>query len=216
VPEAESQTARRPLGRPRLYEPDVERDRLLAAALEVLRRNNGEEASLAAILEEAGLSTRAFYRHFETKEEVICALYERDARSFGASIRRRVEAASGADEALSVWVNELLGLAYDRRRAERMSTLSSPMVAKVVKGSPTERLGVEELVEPLREVLAEGLRTQVFPQCDPNLDSSVIYAFTSEVVSWVTSGSIGQTRRESVALILRYCRPALGGSSAPN
>ena len=55
-------------GRPRLYEPDAERDLILAAALDVLRRNRGEEATVADILQEAGLSTRAFYRHFQTKE----------------------------------------------------------------------------------------------------------------------------------------------------
>ena len=66
-------------GRPRLHEPDAERDLILMAALEVLRRNAGEEATVADILEEAGLSTRAFYRHFETKEDVIRSLFERDA-----------------------------------------------------------------------------------------------------------------------------------------
>src|ERR1700722_3849995 len=124
----------RPPGRPRLYEPDEERDRILVAALEVLRRNGGEEASVADILQEAALSTRAFYRHFETKEDVIRSLYERDADSFGAHLSRRVEAAANPEEALSIWVFEMLGLGYDRRRAERMSALRSPMVLRVVAG----------------------------------------------------------------------------------
>ena len=112
-------------GRPRLYEPDAERDLILVAALDVLRRTEGEEATVADILQEAGLSTRAFYRHFETKEDVIRSLYERDARSFGAHISRRVESAANPDEALAVWVYEMLGLAYDRRRAERVAALGA-------------------------------------------------------------------------------------------
>src|SRR5271157_754429 len=75
-------------GRPRLFEPDVERQRLMDAAVEVLRRNGGNEATVADILAEAGLSTRAFYRHFHSKEDVVRALYRRDAESFGRHLRR--------------------------------------------------------------------------------------------------------------------------------
>src|ERR1700678_2007546 len=148
--ESPDATAPRTPGRPRLHEPDAERDLILIAALEVLRRNDGEEATVADILQEAALSTRAFYRHFETKEDVIRALYERDAESFGAHLRRRVAAAPDPDEALAVWVNEMLGLAYDRRRAERMSALSSLMVHRVVAGTRAQRLGTDMLTEPLR------------------------------------------------------------------
>src|SRR6201995_4437824 len=94
----------RPPGRPRLYEPDEERDRILRATLEVLRR--GEEGTIADILEKARLSTRAFYRHFETKEDVIRSLYERDAESFGAHLWRRVESSADPGEGLATWVNE--------------------------------------------------------------------------------------------------------------
>src|ERR1700677_628475 len=139
--ESPDATAPRTPGRPRLHEPDAERDLILMAALEVLRRNDGEEATVAGILQEAGLSTRAFYRHFQTKEDVIRALYERDAESFGAHLRRRVEAAATAAEALAPWVNEMLGLAYGRRRAERVSALSSAMVFRVVAGTRTQQMG---------------------------------------------------------------------------
>jgi hypothetical protein len=46
----EAAAARSP-GRPRLYEPDAERDLILAAALDVLRRNQGEEATVGDILQ---------------------------------------------------------------------------------------------------------------------------------------------------------------------
>ena len=176
--------APRPPGRPRLYEPDAERDRILVAALEVLRRNEGEEATVADILQEAGLSTRAFYRHFETKEDVVRALYEHDAQSFGDHLRRRVEAATGPDEALSTWVNEMLGLAYDRRRAERASALGSPMVLRVISGTPAQRMGTDLLVEPLRGVLEAGLASGAFPGAEPDIDCLTIRAITGEALNW--------------------------------
>jgi AcrR family transcriptional regulator len=203
----------RPPGRPRLYEPDDERDRILSAALEVLRRNEGEEATVADILQEAGLSTRAFYRHFETKEDVIRWLYERDARSFGSHLRRRVEAEPGPEQALETWVNEMLGLAYERRRAERVSALGSPMVLRVVGGTPSMQLGTDLLVEPLREVLEAGLSSGTFPAAQPELDSLLIRGVTQEAIDWARVGWPRLSRRESLRLVLRYVRPALGFSS---
>jgi AcrR family transcriptional regulator len=200
-------------GRPRLHEPDAERDLLLAAGLEVLRLNDGEEATVADILLEAGLSTRAFYRHFETKEDVIRALYQRDAESFGAHLRRRVEAATDPDEALAVWVNEMLGLAYDRRRAERVAALSSAMVLRVVAGTRAQQLGFDLLVRPLRSVLEQGLATGWFTHVQPDLDIRTIRAITGEALNWARTGEVKLSRREAADHILRFSRAALGAPS---
>jgi AcrR family transcriptional regulator len=197
-------------GRPRLHEPDAERDLILMAALEVLRRNAGEEATVADILEEAGLSTRAFYRHFETKEDVIRSLFERDAESFGAHLRRRVEAADNPNDALGVWVNEMLGLAYDRRRAERVSALSSPMVLRVVAGTAAQQLGSDLLGQPLRSVLVEGQAGGWFSDAHPELDTRTIRAITAEATNWARTGVVRLTRREAAEHILRFSRAALG------
>ena len=196
-------------GRPRLYEPDAERDLILAAALDVLRRNRGEEATVADILQEAGLSTRAFYRHFQTKEDVIRALYERDARSFGAHLKRRVDAAGDPDEALGVWVYEMLGLAYDRRRAERVAALSSPMVIRMVAGTRAEQLGSDLLEQPLRSVVDAGRSTGWFTTSRPDLDIRTIRAITLEAINWVRTGEVKLTRREAVDHVLRFSRAAL-------
>jgi AcrR family transcriptional regulator len=199
-------------GRPRLYEPDAERDLILVAALDVLRRTEGEEATVADILQEAGLSTRAFYRHFETKEDVIRSLYERDARSFGAHISRRVESAADPDEALAVWVYEMLGLAYDRRRAERVAALSSPMVLRVVAGGSAGQLG-SELLEPLLAVVEKGVAAGCFTTTRPDLDIRTIRAITAEAINWARTGEFKLSRREAADHVLRFSRAALGARS---
>jgi AcrR family transcriptional regulator len=182
----------------------------LASALEVLQRSAGQEATVADILEESGLSTRAFYRHFETKEDVIRALYRSDAESFSAHLVRRV-AAARPEDGLEVWVNEMLGLAYDRRRADRVSALSSPMVGRLVAGSEEQRLGVALLVEPLRSVLAAGLADGHFPAARPEVDVLTIGAMVFEAVAWARIGTLNLTRRQATEQVLRFSLPALRG-----
>jgi AcrR family transcriptional regulator len=183
----------------------------LTSALEVLQRSGGQEATVADILEQSGLSTRAFYRHFDTKEDVIRALYRRDAESFGSHLCRRVAAAS-PEEGLEVWVNETLGLAYDRRRAERVSALSSPMVERVIAASEEQRLGVALLVEPLHAVLVAGLADGYFPAARPDVDVLTIGAMVWEAVAWARTGTVTLSRRQAVDQILRFTLPALRGS----
>jgi AcrR family transcriptional regulator len=199
-------------GRPRLHEPDDERRLLMDAAVEVLRRNHGQDATVAEILAEAGVSTRAFYRHFDSKEEVVRALYQRDAESFGAHIRHRLDQAGSPAAALEAWVDEILGLAYDRRRSERMASFSSAMVGRIVAGTKAERLGVELLLEPLREVLEAGQADGSLAMARPELDMHTIRAVTFEAIGWARLGHPRLTRTQAVAHVLRFILPALGAA----
>jgi len=199
-------------GRPRLFEPDVERQRLMDAAVEVLRRNGGNEATVADILAEAGLSTRAFYRHFHSKEDVVRALYRRDAESFGRHLRRAMAQAPDPTTALETWVDELLSLAYDRRRRERMAAFSSKMVAQIVAGDEAERLGVELLAQPLHEVLTQGRASGAFPLTTPDGDVRMINALTWEAISWGRDESLKPSRRDALGNVLRFVLPALGAA----
>jgi hypothetical protein len=124
-----------------------------------------------------------------------------------------VDAADTPDEALAVWVYEMLGLAYDRRRAERVAALSSPMVIRVVAGTRAEQRGRGLLEEPLRSVLEEGLATDSFSTTRPELDIRTIRAITLEAISWVRAGKIKLSRREAADHILRFSRAALGSVS---
>ncbi|HEY4796933.1 MAG TPA: helix-turn-helix domain-containing protein, partial [Mycobacterium sp.] len=49
-------------------DPDVRRA-IVAAASETLREQGVRGLSIAAVLDRAELSTRAFYRHFESKDQ---------------------------------------------------------------------------------------------------------------------------------------------------
>ncbi len=204
-------SAPRPPGPPRLYEPAAERRRILAATLAVLRRSDDREATITEILEESGLSTRAFYRHFRSKEDVIRALYRNDAESFGTHLRRRVDSAGGPEDGLKVWVNEVIGLGFDKTRAERVAVLSSPAVERILAGSEEPRLGRVLLVAPLRNVLDRGLAEGQFPAARPDIDVLTIGAMVWEAVAWARTDSVVLSRPQAVDQILRFTLPALRG-----
>ena len=60
-------------------DPDVRRA-ILAAASEIVREQGVRGLSIAAVLDRAELSTRAFYRHFESKDQLVAAVFLEMAR----------------------------------------------------------------------------------------------------------------------------------------
>ena len=98
---------RRQGGRPRRFESADELRILLDAALVVMERNGYTDAAVADILREADLSTRSFYRHFESKDQLLCALYRREAEAAAARLTAKVEAAVDPRAALDAWIDEI-------------------------------------------------------------------------------------------------------------
>jgi len=96
------------LGRPRRFDPETEVRVLLQAAFEVMRRNGYEDASVAEILEEAGLSTRSFYRNFQSKDDLVLALFRANAEAASQRLESRVAAAAAPREGLEAWMDEIL------------------------------------------------------------------------------------------------------------
>jgi AcrR family transcriptional regulator len=74
------------------------RDRLQDAAYEIVVRNGIEEASIEDIAEAAGFSRGAFYSNFESKEELLCALLERETERWQEELRTIMGQATSAHE----------------------------------------------------------------------------------------------------------------------
>ncbi len=128
-------------GRPRRFEPADELRRLFDAALVVMERNGYTDAAVADILAEADLSTRSFYRHFESKDQLLCALYRREAERAAERLTARVSAAATPLAALGSWIDEIMSLGFHRRKAARVAVLGSPgaMRAEGYADPPTPR-----------------------------------------------------------------------------
>src|ERR1700722_1920708 len=113
-------------GRPRRFEEADELRLLLDAALVVMERNGYQDAAVADILAEADLSTRSFYRHFQSKDQLLCALYRREAESAAERLNAKVAAAANPRLALDAWIEEIMSYMHHRKKAARVAVLGSP------------------------------------------------------------------------------------------
>src|SRR5690349_10945738 len=84
-------------------DPAVRRE-ILDAASKTLREHGVRGLSIAAVLERAGLSTRAFYRHFDSKDELVAAAFLEAARVEMRRLRRRMATAATEIDAVAAWI----------------------------------------------------------------------------------------------------------------
>jgi AcrR family transcriptional regulator len=195
-----------PGGRPRRFAPDAEVRMITEATKVLLRRNDYEDVSVGAILAEAGLSTRSFYRHYSSKDELLILLYRQNAEQAAARLVERVAAANTPRKGVEHWVDELLSFAYDPRKARRVAIFDSRSARRAVGYDVAQAAAHELLIEPLREVLDQGLLDGSLPEAVPDRDARSIYALVWDVMRWQKPAL---SREEAVDHVLRFALPGL-------
>src|SRR6185295_16654653 len=96
----------------------AEARRLIDAAFVVMRREGSIDPGVRAIVQEAGLSNQAFYRHFSSKDALLLAVLADGQQQLVAYLGRRVASASSPDEQVQRWINGVMAQARDRDAAE--------------------------------------------------------------------------------------------------
>ena len=99
---------------------------------------------------QANLSTRSFYRHFESKDQLLCALYRREAEDAAARLNAKVDASPSPRAALDAWIDEILSLGQHRAKAARVRVLGSPGAMRAEGYAEETRHASKLLMEPWR------------------------------------------------------------------
>jgi AcrR family transcriptional regulator len=188
-------------------EGQAERARLMDAALKVMRVNGFQAASVQGILDEAGLSTRAFYRQFRSKDDLLLAMFRTASARDVESVAKRVGDAAGPLDGLLAWVDEMLSIAFDRRRLSRMVMFNQ--VARQTSGFDDEVAYMRSaLTAPLLEALSTGARDGTFASTDPGEDAATLFDLL-----WSVGGPSRKLDRDAARQhLLRFCLPALGAA----
>ena len=147
-------------------DPTVRRE-ILAAASTILREQGVRGLSIAAVLERAGLSTRAFYRHFDSKDELVAAVFLETARVEKRRLRRRMASATTEIEAVAAWIDGRLDLAFDDNIRSDLRRLSLEAQSQTLASPGLVQPAYAEMLKPLSEALQRGLQRGVFHHIDP-------------------------------------------------
>ena len=182
----------------------------IEAGLDVLRERGAAGLTVAEVLARAGRSTRAFYRHFESKDELLLAIFERDAQASVTGLRDHIAAAGTPREAFAAWVDATLRLAYDEPRARRTRVLAAE--GKRLQAEHPSEFGaiLDAQLQPLVETLQRGRADGTFPRTDPQRDAATVHASVWTLVEDQLHGHATMTIDEANAHALRFCLPALG------
>jgi AcrR family transcriptional regulator len=169
---------------------------------------------VAAILERAGLSTRAFYRHFASKDELFLAMLRQEADALADRLDRIADELPGDPvEALTAWIEMMFVLAHDPALRTHLSVIDSDEV-RAAKGyrDMRERLHADR-ERSLERVLARGLEDGSFPLAQPHSDAVAISAIVSRELTISGPGSDADLQR-SRARVLDFALRALGAKKA--
>ncbi len=186
-------------------DPAVRRE-ILAAASSVLREQGVGGLGIAAVLERAGLSTRAFYRHFDSKEDLVATVFLESARVETRRLRRRMASATTEIEAVAAWVDGRLDLAFDDSIGSDLRQLSLEAQSQ----SPgLVQPAYTEMLKPLRDALQRGRQAGVFADIDPVADAQFIHGVVWAGINehWATGDCDPSELRRR---ILRFCLGGLG------
>jgi AcrR family transcriptional regulator len=193
-------------------DPDVRRA-IITAATKSVREQGVQGLSVAAVLARAQLGTRAFYRHFESKDQLVSAVFLEMARTEMRRLKRKMTSAATSVDAVVAWIDGRLDLAFDEGIKSDLRYLSSEAQSQIFASPALVQPAYAEMLKPLVEALQRGLLDGEFRDIEPAAAAEsiqgVVWACTER--QWAT-GDCERTQVRQHAL--RFCLRGLGVQSA--
>lgn len=191
-------------------EPDPRvRLAILSAASKIVREEGVRALSIAEVLGRARLSTRAFYRHFDSKDQLVSAVFREMARV--EMLRLRQKMATGADPVRSVaaWIAGRLDLAFDDQIRSDMRQMSLEAQSQLFAAPELIGPAYSEILRPLVEEVERGKDLGLFPGVDPMNEALSIHGvvWANVELQWATGSCDPHDVRQRVQ---RFCLRGLG------
>ena len=190
---------------------DDDRGCIIDAAYSCLSQPHTGPIPVAAILQRAGVSTRAFYRHFKSRDELFLAMLRQESDALADRLDR---IARGAPvDQLKAWIEEMFGLTRDPRSLMHVIVLDSDEV-RAAKGYREARERTHAHRErSLVEILRRGRADGTFPLADPDHDAMALSAVVSREMT-VPGSADGCELQRARGRVLYFALRALGAVGA--
>jgi AcrR family transcriptional regulator len=182
---------------------------LIRAAATVLARSNGADITVQEVADEAGQSLRTLYQYFESKNDLLLAVFEEAMRTYAQLIE---EAIADLDEPLerlagamlaAVRMPELSGAALDGgliRLRVKLSEAQPELVGRAQSAVTSLLLGLVEAAA------AAGCITVA----DPEGATFLILTINAAFITAETLGNDAGVRRPDLVGITSFCLRGLG------
>ena len=153
-----------------------ERNLLVDAASTVLARSGWWGFKVSSVLRQARMSTRSFYRQFETKDELLAALLERDLLRIADTMDGIIDSSAPIDQRIWQYVSMLVARGVDADFAKPAALFATSFRGLRPQHSELMDRCLAALTAPLAETLAEGSREGVLNSSDPAGDARIVLA----------------------------------------
>jgi AcrR family transcriptional regulator len=189
-----------------------ETELLVKVTREILLRKDGSGFTLNEILEESKLGTRAFYRHFASKDDLVLAVFSEEAETEAKRLHSGMRNATTPIEGVIAWIDVRLEPGFDQRLAATQRPLTQEAVRASRRFPRQLEPAFNRTLEPLIDQLTRGMAAGDFVGIEPVADAKAIYHVVSGVVEQRWSG-FPLRRRETRMNVIRFCLSALGVDS---
>jgi AcrR family transcriptional regulator len=189
----------------------ISRDELIASAWQVLDRTGFEGFKVASVMRAAGASARAFYRHFESKDDLLVELLLDESRRGAARIDRLVEGAQGATDSVRVWIAASTSAATMPKLQPRTRLFAS-LTQRIVGHHDAIDESRGMLRRSLVEAIEEGCRSGEFVSPDPLGDAVRIQALCGGVINDLLQSRTNEDPAAVVAGLQEFTLRALSPS----
>ncbi len=153
-----------------------ERQHIIDAAYRCLDRGGESLTSITEILDEAGLGTRAFYRNFSTKHDLLLEMFRRDRKAVQEQLREVVARAETPVEALRSWMTHMFELVSNPRKRKRVAIFYSEELRRTPGYARELEIGMAADQASIAAILHRGKAEGIFTACSPEVDARSIRA----------------------------------------
>jgi AcrR family transcriptional regulator len=202
VVSVEHQVAERAVaGRRDQYAAEVRK--LIDAAFVVMRRTGSIDPQVREIVQAAGLSNQAFYRHFASKDALLLTVLADGRRQLVAYLHARLRGTDDPDEQLARFVDGVMAQARDAAAAEATRPFA-------INGN---RLAAEfpDQVAASRAELIDLLRPAVAALGGNDGDVELVHDLTMARMNTALVERRIPDRRE-VQELVQFCRAGIGAT----
>jgi len=165
--------------------PCQRKQRIIAAANELLEEEGLEGLTIRAVLKRSGLARRAFYERFVGKDDLVVAVFAETLAEAATFFEEEMVKLPDPVKRLEFIVANLVlgGLRNEDRMGARRASAIVREHMRLAQSRPAE---LESALRPLLQVIAdqisEGIRTGQLRQCDPVLQATLIYNLVATTI----------------------------------